>query len=67
MKPKYAIGQVVRTIKGWFEQTEGPVYRVVIPDTDMILLWGTDELHYLVKDNQTGDFLSVIERGIEKR
>lgn len=64
---KYVVGEVVRTIRDWFERAEGPIHQVIIPNQDMQLLWGNDEPHYLIKDNQTGDFISVIERGLEKR
>lgn len=66
MKPKFQVGQVVRTVKGWQEQAEGPVHRIIEPSKDLQLLWGSDELHYLIKDNQTEVFLMVIERGLEK-
>lgn len=66
MKAKFSVGQVVRTIKGCYMKTEGPIYEIIEPSSDLKLLWGADELHYLIKDNQTQEFFSVIERVLEK-
>lgn len=65
MKPKFTVGQVVRTVDGWAIQAEGPIREVKQPSAALQALWGDSETHYLIRDNQTGDFISVIERGLE--
>lgn len=62
---KFQLGQVVRTVKDWFETVQGPIIKIIEPNEDLKRLWQSDEIHYLIKDNQTGEFLQVIERGLE--
>jgi hypothetical protein len=66
VKAKYSIGDVVRTVAGSALQGEGPIREINIPTLDQIMLWGVDDIHYIFKDNESGEFISVIERGIEK-
>jgi hypothetical protein len=62
----FKVGEVVRTIKGSKLEAVGPVHKIIQPNKGLRLLWDSDEPHYLIKDNQSGEYLSVIERGLEK-
>lgn len=66
MKTKYAVGDLVRTTRGSKLRIEGIVTEVIHPPNDLRLLWQSDELHYLVKESKTNEYLSVIERGLER-
>jgi hypothetical protein len=66
MTPKYAIGDLVRTKKGLSLQIAGIVTEVVIPSRDLRMLWDSLEPHYIVKDTKKDEYLSVIERGLER-
>lgn len=63
---KFAVGQVVRTVKGSVHEVEGPIHQILQPSKDIQRLWGNKEPHYLIKDIRSGEFISVIERGLEK-
>lgn len=63
---RFAIGEVVRTMPDAPLQGEGPIHEIILPTGDLALLWGDSEPHYLIRDNQSGEFISVIERGLER-
>lgn len=63
---KFVVGEVVRTIPGSVLEGEGPIHEILQPSKDIQLLWGNKDVHYLVKDMQSGEFISVIEKGLEK-
>lgn len=67
MKYKFSLGQVVRTTKDFVEQGEGPIIQIIDPPEDLKLLWGEDAPHYILRDNQTGVFIQVIERELIKK
>lgn len=63
---KFRVGDLVQTIIGSQIKAKGPIHEIKKPNKDLQLLWGGKELHYLVKDMETGEFISVRESGIEK-
>jgi hypothetical protein len=64
---KYRVGDLVKTKRGVRPKIEGIVLEIIQPTTDVQLLWASDEPHYLVKDSKNDEFLSVIERGLERK
>lgn len=63
---KFRVGEVVRTVKGSFPDGVGPIRHIIPSNKQLELLWGSREPHYLIRDNQSGEYIQVIERGIEK-
>lgn len=63
---KYRVGDLVRTRKDVKLKIEGIITEVNVPSKDLRLLWDSLEPHYIVKDTKNNEFLSVIERGLEK-
>lgn len=66
MDAKFKVGDRVKTIKGSVIEGAGEIVQILIATSDLQLLWGSDEPHYLFKDVQTSEYISVIEGGIEK-
>lgn len=66
MKTKYQIGDLVKTAKDYRPNVSGIIDEIIYPSKDLRLLWNSREPHYLVKDTKTSEFLSVIERGLER-
>ncbi len=66
MNGMYAVGDMVKTKRGAKLKAEGVITEVMVPSKDIQMLWGSVEPHYIVKDRKTGEYLSVIERGIEQ-
>jgi len=66
MNTRYRIGDLVKTIRGSRLKIEGMVTEIISPPRDLQLLWQSDEPHYLVKDAKSNEYLSVIERGLER-
>lgn len=66
MSAKFRVGDRVKTVKGSVIEGSGEVVEIMSLTTEIQLLWGSDEPHYLIKDMESNEFISVIERGIEK-
>jgi hypothetical protein len=66
MNTKFHIGELVKTRRGSKLKITGIITEVIIPSEEIQMLWDSDELHYMVKDSKTNEFLSVIERGLER-
>lgn len=66
MRAKFKVGDKVKTIKGWAIEGSGEIVEILKVTSDIQLLWGNSEPHYLFKDVETNEFISVIQRGIEK-
>lgn len=66
MKTKYQVGDLVKTTKHYRPNISGIVAEIVYPTKDLRRLWGSREPHYLVKDTKINEFVSVIERGLER-
>jgi hypothetical protein len=65
MKAKFAMGEKVRIIAGAL-QGQGSITEIIYPSAALQMLWGESEPHYLIKDIKSGEFISVIERHLEK-
>lgn len=63
---KYQVGDKVKTRRAVRPKIEGIVTEIIIPTMNLQMLWGSAEPHYLVKDTKNDEFLSVIERGLER-
>jgi hypothetical protein len=63
---KFRVGDVVRTKRGAVHEVSGPIHEIIQPSRELQLLWGHREPHYLVRDNQSGEYISVVEGGLEK-
>jgi hypothetical protein len=63
---KFNVGDVVKTRRTVRPKIEGIITEVIIPPLHIQMLWGSDEPHYMVKDTKNDEFLSVIERGLER-
>lgn len=66
MNSKYKVGELVKTVRSAKLKASGVVTEVNYPPYEIQLLWGTSEPHYIVKDAKTNEFLSVIEKGLER-
>lgn len=62
---KFHIGQVVRSTRGFIFETVGPIHKIIQPTEELRLLWKSNDVHYLMRDNQTGDFTMVIEKYLD--
>lgn len=65
MEPRFNIGDLVRTIPGSAFDIEGIVTGIVVPDERVVMLWGSSERHYQIRDTLTGEYLNVVEHTIE--
>lgn len=63
---KFKVGDIVQTKRGNALHIKGIVQEVIIPNKELLMLWGSLEPHYLVKDTKNDEYLSVIERGLER-
>lgn len=66
MSAKFSVGDKVKTIKGSAIEGSGEIVEIVKVTSDIQLLWGHNEPHYLLKDMKNNVYISVSERGIEK-
>jgi hypothetical protein len=66
MKTKHKVGDLVRTAKDYRPTFSGVIEEIIYPSKDLQLLWGSKQPHYLVKDTKMSEYLSVIERGLER-
>lgn len=66
MKPKFSVGELVQTVKGWQPSGKGTIREIKQASTDLQALWGESQPHYIIRDIETGEYLSVIEKGLEK-